>query len=199
MLTAFSGYVLAGGKSSRMGTDKAFLKFDGETFLERAIRQLKTVCENRVKIVINEKQFAKFNERFPAFEYVFDVFPERGALGGIHAALRACETEFAIILAVDLPFVSTEAIEISARAAVSGKFAAVVPEQLDGRPQPLCAVYRVNDCLPPLENLMNEKTTASVRDFLRLIAVRTIKQNELSADERIFFNVNRPRDFESIE
>ncbi|HEY0050502.1 MAG TPA: NTP transferase domain-containing protein, partial [Pyrinomonadaceae bacterium] len=83
MTTNFSGYVLAGGKSSRMKTDKAFLKLRGETFLERAVRALSRACGERVKIVINENQKAKFAKSFPSFDFVFDVFSERGALGGI--------------------------------------------------------------------------------------------------------------------
>ncbi|MDQ3798991.1 MAG: molybdenum cofactor guanylyltransferase [Acidobacteriota bacterium] len=198
MTTNFTGYVLAGGKSSRMKTDKAFLKIGGETFLERAVNALSPVCENRVKIVINEKQKTKFEESLPSLDFVFDHFPERGALGGIHAALKDCETEFAIILACDLPLVSAGAIEILTKIALSDTTAAVVPRQSDQRAQPLCAAYRVKDCLPPLENLIAEKTSAPAREFLRLIPARFVEQKELSDDERLFFNVNHPADFASI-
>ncbi|HEX8251049.1 MAG TPA: molybdenum cofactor guanylyltransferase, partial [Pyrinomonadaceae bacterium] len=139
MTTNFSGYVLAGGKSSRMKTDKAFLKLGGETFLRRAAGALAPACHGRVKIVINENQKAKFEKSFPSFDFVFDLFPERGALGGIHAALKNCETECAIILACDLPLVTGEAIEALTKCVVSEDIAAIVPTQPDGRFQPLCA------------------------------------------------------------
>ena len=107
----FSGFVLAGGKSSRMKTDKAFLEIGGETFLNRAVKTLLNTCENRVKVVLNSTQ-NNFIERLPAdVPQVFDIYENRGALGGIHAALKSCETKYTIILAVDLPFVMTEAIE----------------------------------------------------------------------------------------
>ncbi|HLM00422.1 MAG TPA: molybdenum cofactor guanylyltransferase, partial [Pyrinomonadaceae bacterium] len=148
MTKNFSGYVLAGGKSSRMGTDKAFLKSGGETFLERAARALSTGCGGRVKIVINEKQKAKFEKGFGSFEFVFDVFPECGALGGIHAALKNCESDFALILACDLPFVTAGAIRALTEIALNSNedISAVVPKQLDGRIQPLCAVYKIKFC-----------------------------------------------------
>ena len=197
----FTGFVLAGGKSSRMETDKAFLEIGGETFLTCAVKTLQTVCENRVKIVLNQTQ-SHFIKRLPeSVPHIFDVYENRGAPGGIQAALANCETKYAVILAVDLPFVTTEAIENLANIALSSnKYIAVVPRQNDGRWQPLCAVYRARYCLPALENLLETNDSASVRDFLELIAPRYINQNKLTADEAtdIFFNVNHPADFQRI-
>jgi molybdopterin-guanine dinucleotide biosynthesis protein A len=197
----FDGYVLAGGKSSRMKTDKAFLEIGGETFLARASRTISSVCENRVKIILNKTQ-TSFIERLPdRVPHIFDVNENRGALGGIHAALHDCRSEWTIILAVDLPLVSSEAIENLARIACSSKdFAAVVPMQTDGRPQPLCAVYRAEDCLPKLEDLLSKNTFASVRDFLELVPTRFVGQNEFAANagEDIFSNVNHPLDFQLL-
>ncbi|MCY7374939.1 MAG: molybdenum cofactor guanylyltransferase [Pyrinomonadaceae bacterium] len=197
----FSGYVLAGGKSSRMKTDKAFLEIGGETFLERAIKTLQTVCENRVKIVLNQTQ-THFIERLSNdFPHIFDFYENRGALAGIHAALKSCETKYALILAVDLPLITNEAIEnLAAITLSSNKFIAVVPRQTDGRLQPLCAAYLARYCLPVLENLMGENDSASVNDFLELIAPRIVYQDKLTADEisDIFFNVNYPADYQEI-
>jgi molybdenum cofactor guanylyltransferase len=191
----FTGFVLGGGKSSRMGADKFALEFNGETFLERAVNTLKPVCET-VKIVLNQTQNIETNQPI-----VRDIYNERGALGGIHAALKNCETKFAIILAVDLPFVTTEAIEILTEFTLaSNKFIAFVPRQTDGKAQPLCAIYRANYCLPTLENLMNENDSASVNDFLELVYPRFIDQNKLTDHENtdIFFNVNSPIQLEQI-
>lgn len=200
----FEGFVLAGGKSSRMGADKAFLKFDGETFLERAARALSPICRERVKVVINQNQKAKFEKKFPSVDFVFDVFPQRGALGGIHAALKNSGSVRAIMLACDLPFVTVEAIEILAKIALSApeNIAAVVPKQFDGRIQPLCAVYCVKDCLPEIEKLLNSEDAPSVRDFLKTVPTRLVEADELSLagkSEFLFYNVNHPSDFESIK
>lgn len=194
----FSGCVLGGGKSSRMGKDKALLEINGKTFLENAVDALCPHCSS-IKIVLNRSQ-NHFVEKIPdECSYIFDVFENRGALGGIHAALQNCETEFAVILAVDLPFVSSEAIEKLCQAALDSKdFSAIVPRQNDGRLQPLCAVYRLQVCLPKLEELLDEHDSASVRDFLELIFPKYIEANLLSANENLLLNVNHPTDFQSV-
>jgi molybdopterin-guanine dinucleotide biosynthesis protein A len=193
MLDDFTGFVLAGGRSSRMGADKFALEFDGETFLERAVKVLKPVCES-VKIVLNKTQTIEIS-----LPVVRDIYEMRGALGGIHAALKNCETKFAVVLAVDLPLVTTAAIENLCRLALaSNKYPAFVPRQTDGRPQPLCAVYRAKYCLPSLEKLLDETGSASVRDFLDLIAPKYVEVNKLSADENLLYNVNFPADYQNI-
>ena len=189
----FTGFVLAGGKSSRMGTEKHTLQLNGETFLERAVKTLKPVC-GKVKIVLNQTQNIETD-----CEIVRDIFPERGAPGAIHAALVNCETKFAVILAVDLPFVTTAAIENLANFALSSnKYLACIARQTDSRPQPLCAVYRAKYCLPPLEKLLNENNSASVGDFLDLIFSRYVAANHLSADQNLLRNINYPADFEEF-
>ena len=197
----FSGFVLAGGKSSRMQSDKAFLEIDGETFLTRTVKTLQIVCEDRVKIVLNKTQ-AGLIEKIPAdVSHIFDVYENRGALGGIHAALSNCATKYAIVLAVDLPNVSGEALEKLAEITLSSnKFIAVVPRQTDERTQPLCAVYHARFCLPILEDLMETNESASANDFLEMIYPRTVAQSKLTTNDSkdIFFNVNRPADFEKI-
>ena len=197
----FDGYVLAGGKSQRMKTNKAFLKIGGETFLTRAVKSLSFTCKNRVKIVLNKVR-TNCIEIFPdKIPHIFDVYENRGALGGIHTALSDCQNEWAIVLAVDLPHVTSEVIENLSRIAFKSKdFAAVVPIQTDGRPQPLCAAYCVKNCLPSLENLLEQTTCASVRDFLKLVPTRFVGQDELAANagEDLFFNVNRPSDFQTL-
>lgn len=195
----FSGYVLAGGRSSRMGRDKAFLEFSGDTFLARAVEVLQTVCRERVKIVLNRRQ-TDFIEKIPAgIPAVFDVYAERGALGGIHAALADCRTGCAVIIACDLPFVSVEAIKnLSEMALAAERFEAVIPRQPDGRLQPLCAVYRAEKCLAKLEKYISQSSSNAVRDFLETLDAKIVDANTLADDENLFFNVNRPADFESI-
>lgn len=174
----------------RMGSDKFALKINGETFLNRAVKVLEPICQS-VKIVLNQTQKIESD-----FEIVRDIYTERGALGGIHAALKNCRAKFAVILAVDLPFVNTEAIENLQKIALeSNKFLSVVPHQTDGKFQPLCAVYRARYCLPILEKLLDENNSASVRDFLELIFPKYVDQTCLSRDENLLFNVNFPEDF----
>jgi molybdopterin-guanine dinucleotide biosynthesis protein A len=133
MLSDLAAFILAGGKSTRMGADKAFVVLEGRTLLARALDATRAVTAD-ARIVGDAAKFAAFA---PVVE---DVFRECGPLGGIHAALRASPAELNLMLAVDVPFVSAGLLEfLIARARVS---AAVVTVARVGGWQPLCAVYR---------------------------------------------------------
>jgi molybdopterin-guanine dinucleotide biosynthesis protein A len=95
-----TAYVLAGGKSTRMGSDKAFLEFGGKALLERALHTLRRLTPE-VMIVGERTKFAQFG---PVVE---DVFRRRGPLGAIHAALTVSATDLNLMMAVDLPFVES--------------------------------------------------------------------------------------------
>jgi len=136
LATDVAAFILAGGKSTRMGSDKAFVMLDGRTLLARALDLAQSVTDN-VRIVGSAEKFAAFA---PVVE---DVFHDCGPLGGIHAALRASSssTELNLILAVDVPFVSRVLLEHLIARARSSNAVATVP-RAGGGWQPLCAVYR---------------------------------------------------------
>jgi molybdenum cofactor guanylyltransferase len=130
-----AAFILAGGKSTRMGTDKAFVDYGGRILLARALDVVRSVTFD-VHIVGSREKFAAFA---PVVE---DIFRECGPLGGIHAALLASQCELNVMLAVDMPFVSWAFLQYlisQARGALGAD--AVVPRS-EGRSQPLCAVYR---------------------------------------------------------
>jgi molybdopterin-guanine dinucleotide biosynthesis protein A len=130
-LTAF---ILAGGRSTRMGTDKAFVTLAGETLLARALRLCRAVS-NQVLIVGDRRKFGPFAS------VVEDVFPGCGPLGGIHAALRASQTNLNLMLAVDVPFVSPALLQWLVARSRESNAMVTVPRALHGW-QPLCAIYR---------------------------------------------------------
>ena len=128
-------FILAGGKSTRMGADKAFVEFEGRTLVARALDVTRSVVAD-VRIVGSAEKFAALA---PVVE---DVFRDCGPLGGIHAALRASAAELNLVLAVDMPFVSAELLRyLVTRAKNSPEAVATVPQAAGGW-QPLCAVYR---------------------------------------------------------
>lgn len=130
-----TAFILAGGKSTRMGADKAFVTLEGRTLLARALAVARTVTPD-VRIVGDP---AKFEPFAPVVE---DIFRDCGPLAGIHAALRASQTELNLILAVDVPFVSPALLQYLLKRALNNASAAVTVAQASGRWQPLCAVYR---------------------------------------------------------
>jgi len=129
-----AAFVLAGGKSTRMGSDKAFVLLDGRTLLDCALELARSVTRE-VCIAGNAAKFAAFA---PVVE---DIFRECGPLGGIHAALRASTAELNLVLAVDLPFLSSALLEFLINKARRSDAMVTVP-RAEGRLQPLCAVYR---------------------------------------------------------
>jgi molybdenum cofactor guanylyltransferase len=129
-----SAFILAGGGSTRMGTDKAFVMLAGETLLARALRLCRAVS-SQVLIVGDRRKFGPFAS------VVEDVFPGCGPLGGIHAALRASQTDLNLVLAVDVPFVSPALLQSLVARARDSSAIVTVPRTLHGW-QPLCAIYR---------------------------------------------------------
>jgi molybdopterin-guanine dinucleotide biosynthesis protein A len=131
-----TGYVLAGGKSSRMGRDKGLLEIHGDTLLTRAIQALKPVAHS-VKLVGDQAHLSSFSE------VVADVHKGCGPLGGIEAALRDSPTDWSVVLAVDQFAVPLELLHLLIARAheCSPDCLAIVPTVTD-RPEPLCAMYR---------------------------------------------------------
>jgi molybdopterin-guanine dinucleotide biosynthesis protein A len=130
-----AAFILAGGKSTRMGADKAFVLLDGRTLLARALEVARSVTRD-VRIVGDAAKFAAFA---PVVE---DVFRGCGPLGGIHAALLASSAELNLLVAVDVPFVTPALLKYLIRRAKESASAIVTVARTGGRWQPLCAVYR---------------------------------------------------------
>ncbi len=128
-----TAFILAGGKSKRMGTDKAFVTLNGRTLLEQMVDLARSVCAD-VRIVRERGKVSAFAT------VVEDVFRGCGPLGGIHAALRSSNTDLNLILAVDVPFLSAEFLEFMITKSRCG--AMVTVARTSGGWQPLCAVYR---------------------------------------------------------
>jgi len=129
-----TAFILAGGKSTRMGTDKAFVELNGRTLLSRMLDLARSVAMD-VRIVGDAAKFSRFA---PVVE---DVFRGCGPLGGIHAALRSSQTDLNLIVAVDVPFLSTEFLEFLVTRSRASQAIVTTVRTCDGW-QPLCAMYR---------------------------------------------------------
>ena len=108
-----TGFILVGGKSSRMGTDKARLQLGDRSFTERIAAALSTVTTS-VGVVGGSAH------NHPGLKSTPDVFTAWGALGGIHAALANCHTEWTMVVACDLPFVTPDLLKRLIRTCVQG-------------------------------------------------------------------------------
>jgi molybdopterin-guanine dinucleotide biosynthesis protein A len=182
-----SAFILAGGKSTRMGTDKAFVLLEGRTLLSRVL-DLARQLTSKVHIIGDPAKFAPFA---PTIE---DVFPGCGPLGGIHAALRSSPTDLNVILAVDVPFVSLALLDYLISRATSSD-ANVTVARAAGGFQPLCAVYR-----RPFADAAEDGLRArhyKIDTLFTPATTQVIEEAELETSgfsSRIFRNLNTPEE-----
>jgi molybdopterin-guanine dinucleotide biosynthesis protein A len=192
MPDSIAGYILAGGASRRMGTDKARLTLAGESFVERIARELRAVS-GPVTLVGGQPI-----PELSALRHTPDVIPNWGTLGGVHAALGACSASWALVVGCDFPFVTTELFLhlLSLRT----DHHAVAPIQADGIPQPLCSLYRVKPCLQVTEQLIKSGERKPVA-LLQSVSTRWVSFAELSALKgatHFFDNINTPEDYSRV-
>ena len=183
----FSGFILAGGHSTRMGMDKAFLELEGRTLLARALNLLHALTP-RVCIVGPASKFA------PHGPVVEDVYIGRGPLAGIHAALSSSTTELNLIVAVDLPFVTESLLRFVIEQARACDAVATVP-RIAGGFQPLCAVYR--RAFAALAAAALESGNNKIDALYTKTTTRILEQAELSRfafAAAMFENLNTPAD-----
>jgi molybdopterin-guanine dinucleotide biosynthesis protein A len=186
-----TAFILAGGKSTRMGSDKAFVEYGGRTLLARALDLARSVTPN-VRVVGSAEKFAPFA---PVVE---DIFRDCGPLGGIHAALRSSLSELNLMLAVDTPLVSWALLQYLISQARATRDAIVVVPVSDERRQPLCAIYR-REFADVAENALRSGNNRIDRLF-DLVETRTITEEELSVagfSSGIFRNMNTPEELKT--
>jgi molybdenum cofactor guanylyltransferase len=185
-------FILAGGKSTRMGTDKALLQLGGRSLIAHSLDLARSAAAE-VKIIGDAGKFSRYGE------VIQDVYPDRGPLGGIHAALSSTHTDCNLILGVDLPFLPAEFVNyLSATAQASG--AVVTLPSADGRLQPLCAIYRKQFGALAERALVAGKN--KIDALFPETTVRLITDVELAANgfsSSIFRNLNTPEDWESAK
>ena len=186
--------ILAGGTSRRIGENKAFIELGGKPLVKWTIENLREVkIFNRIFLVANDlTQFLPIE-----LELFADIFSAIGPLGGLHAALRFCESEYLFVTTCDMPFVKPEAVKLIIHNARG--FDACVPVISDNF-EPLLAVYNKR-VIKEVENSIkhNERRIIS---FFQNIRVRKIYEDEIKEADpelRSFFNINFPEDLEKAQ
>jgi molybdopterin-guanine dinucleotide biosynthesis protein A len=185
-----SGVVLAGGKGSRLGgVNKALLEVGGRTNIERVLTTLGALCDDLV-IVANDPALGEI----AGARVVFDEQPHAGVLPALAQGLRTAERELAIVVACDMPFLSRELLGEQLRRC---ERADVVIPMVDGRPEPMHAVYRARPCLTAIREALRTGERRMI-SFLDRVRVTRLEEDELRAFDpelRSFFNTNTPEDF----
>ena len=194
-MAKLTAIILAGGESSRMGKDKALLTIDRGTFLSR-ICHVARGCADRVYVVT--PWIERYQDILPPDcqlvkeQLVLDA-PSNTPLIGFAQGLQLVKTEWVLLLACDLPQLSTSQVK-----QWSLGLATVLPTEIGFLPRnskgwdPLCGFYRRN-CLPSLENYIEN----GGRSFQSWLAKHPIKELSI-ADRRSLFNCNTPEDWETL-
>jgi molybdopterin-guanine dinucleotide biosynthesis protein A len=189
--------IVAGGKSTRFGSDKASAVVAGRTLLEWVVRGVAPACEAVVVVRARGQDLPAFETDLPVM-VVEDVYEAKGPLAGLVAGFAAVSTPLAFAASCDVPLVRPALV--SGLAALSGEHDIVIPH-VDGFPQPLLAVYRAGVCLPAFRRAVEEDRLKITVAFagLRVRAAREPELRGLDPGLESFRNVNRADDLGEIE
>jgi len=187
-----TGFAVAGGRSQRMGQDKALLPWPGGTLLDHAVSRLRATCAS-VRILSGAER--RYEDRGVPVDV--DVVPDAGPLGGIYTGLLQVGAGAGLFLAVDLPFVPAGLLRRLLDLAEGHD--AVVPLSPRG-PEPLCAVYRAT-CLAAVRHRLDAgdlKATSFWPD-VRVLQADAAALAGLGPLDALFRNVNTPVEYEQAK
>lgn len=186
--STISGFILAGGFSSRMGTDKALLKITGEPLLGRMIKIISPFCSN-VAISGMKEDYLVFNT-----EMIADLVAGIGPISGIYSSLKFSNNDWNLLVSVDVPFFNAELAELL----ISNKdgFDCVIPKHDSGL-EPLVGLYHKN-VLPAVDEMIKNGDYKLMNLLSKLNACYLDCNFLIKKYPRLFMNLNRPEDFNSI-
>ncbi len=186
----YTGIILAGGQSSRMGKEKGLIRWKGKTLIEHAIAILSPICGNMI-ISANQDHYDSLG-----YPVVGDLVPGCGPMGGIFSALTKSETLNNLVIPTDTPFVTREIYQHLL--SHMGSFDVIVPLDHESFYQPLCAVYS-RSVLPSMEAQIDEGILGFT-PLLNKVEVQAVHFDS-SLDfynSNTFYNINSPTDLEAI-
>jgi molybdopterin-guanine dinucleotide biosynthesis protein A len=191
MRELFSGILLAGGKSERMGFDKRYLEYGGRTFSEIALERLKRVADEVIAVTAEGEEI-----KFDGVASVNDISSGRGPMMGIYTGLKTMTNPRGIVNPVDTPDLSVELLEYMKE--ISRGFDVVMPVW-NNTPEPLIAIYSRN-VIPVIDRFFKEGRKPAPRSLAagnNGLKVRIISERELTTfgdPERMLRNMNTPED-----
>ncbi len=184
--------ILAGGRSSRMGVNKALLDFDGRPLISIVIDRVRPLTD---RIIISSNDNDSY--RFLNFPVVPDRFMDCGPLAGFHAAMLSNVSSVYLMLACDLPNLQSPLLRNLVL--LADGVDAVIPRTEDGGLHPLCAVYR-RTCLPSIERALQRGTNKVVETFLNdTLVVKWVGPNEGHYRDADLANINTPEDLQRLK
>ena len=165
-----TGVILAGGKSSRMGQNKALMALGGKRLVDRVVAVMRSVFDALLMVTNTPEVYADLG-----VPMVQDVWPEKGSLGGIYSAIHHVDTPYCLVVACDMPFL--QAAMLHYLITQMSDYDVVVPDAL-GELQTLHAIYS-KACLHPIERRL-EMNRLRITGFFPDVRVRTVTASELN-------------------
>jgi len=191
---SLTAIILAGGKSSRIGSDKnkSLLKLKGEYLIDIVRSRLKCVVGNNIIIVGPPEKYPSYKQVVP------DLFPQKGPLIGIYSGLKTSPSQYNLVVGCDMPFLEVKLLKYMVENINFNDI--VVPRYGDGYIEPLCAIYS-RRCLDAIERNL-AKRNFSVRAIFPHLKVKFIENEEIRRyDPKFysFFNINYKKDLIEAE
>lgn len=187
--------IQAGGASTRMGTDKALIPFNGQPLVERLLTRFRPIA---AELFIVSNHPANFqNQQVVVYS---DLRPGVGALGGLYTALTYAKFDLLALIACDLPFANPNLIAWMAEQMADPELAAIYPKP-NGFYEPVHAVYRPSVCLPRVEEAINRGDRKLI-SWIEEVPIAEVPEQVLAHFDplgRTFINVNTPQEFSAAE
>ena len=186
-----STVILAGGKGRRFGGEKITQVINGETLLERVVRVVSSISEQLILSLAPGQTAPELNQAAKTLEVV-DLYPDKGALGGIYTGILCSKFSHNLVVAADMPLLNLSLLEYMID--ICPDYDVTVP-RIGGYAEPLHAVYSKN-CLGPIQAAFC-KGEFQIIAFFNSVNVRWIQEDEIDCfdpDHLSFFNVNTQND-----
>jgi molybdopterin-guanine dinucleotide biosynthesis protein A len=181
--------VLAGGEGRRLGTDKAFLRIGGRVLIEGIVEKMAQIGDEVIIVTNSPQRYGYLEARL-----VGDIYPGKGALGGLYSGLRAAGNDYGLVVACDMPFLDLRLLRYMIL--LSPGHDVVIP-RVGGLTEPLHAIYS-KECLQPIERLLSAGRLKII-DFFPEVRVRYVEEQEVKLFDPqclSFFNINTFADLE---
>ncbi len=187
-----AGYVLVGGKSSRLGIDKALLEFEGKPLVARVAEAVRAAA-GRVTIVGSPEKYGHLGLRVIA-----DPVADFGPLAGLLAALEDSDSPWNLVTACDLPYLDARFLTFLFDEARAAGADVLLPVDSEGNPEPLCAVYSLEARLT-IRRHVEQGVHKITRAFegLRVDELVADRYARFDPDGRMFTNLNTVEDFQA--
>ena len=182
-----TGIILSGGKSIRMGENKAFIEIEGLPIINRIHSLFKRLFQEIIVVTEQKELFSSLDAKIYS-----DLIPNRGVLAGLYTGLFFSSFTYSFCVACDMPFLNSSVIQYLMNQIDDSDV--IVPRTEDGL-QPLHAIYSKN-CLEPIRKTI-EEGKYKILDFYPMVKIKTIGEDEFrSYDPRMesFINVNTPNE-----